>query len=49
MDSNIIRKAFVMSIYPEFHHEYKKRHDEIWPELMDVLKNMAQVDILFFR
>lgn len=38
MESNVIRKAFVMSVYPDCHQEYKKRHDEIWPELTEVLK-----------
>lgn len=37
MTSNIIRKGFVMSIFPEYHNEYKRRHDEIWPELTEVL------------
>ncbi len=34
----MIRKAFLMSVNPEAHAEYKKRHDEIWPELADTLK-----------
>lgn len=37
MVSNVIRKAFVMSVYPDCHEEYKKRHDEIWSELTEVL------------
>ncbi|MGL4393057.1 MAG: L-rhamnose mutarotase [Fusobacteriaceae bacterium] len=35
----MIRKAFLMSVNPDKHLEYKKRHDEIWKELVDVLKN----------
>ncbi len=35
----MIRKAFLMSVNPESHAEYKKRHDEIWPELADTLKS----------
>jgi L-rhamnose mutarotase len=27
-----------MHVYPQFHDEYKKRHDEIWPELVEILK-----------
>lgn len=33
----MIRKAFLMSVDPAAHAEYKKRHDEIWPELKSVL------------
>ncbi|WP_231570876.1 L-rhamnose mutarotase [Vibrio jasicida] len=36
---NLIRKAFVMQLNEECKAEYKKRHDEIWPELVDVLKS----------
>lgn len=35
----MIRKATLMYIYPEFQREYKQRHDEIWQELVDVLKS----------
>ncbi|MEF2072473.1 L-rhamnose mutarotase [Consotaella aegiceratis] len=34
----MIRKAFVMQVFPDRHDEYKRRHDEIWPELVQVLK-----------
>jgi L-rhamnose mutarotase len=34
----MIRKAFVMSVYPERHTEYAERHNSIWPELASVLK-----------
>lgn len=34
----MIRKAFLMSVNPDQHEEYKRRHDEIWPELVQVLK-----------
>lgn len=36
---NLIRKAFVMQLNQGSKAEYKKRHDEIWPELVDVLKS----------
>lgn len=32
------RHAFTMKLKPGFEEEYKKRHDEIWPELIKVLK-----------
>ena len=31
------RYAFRMRLNPGMHAEYKKRHDEIWPELVDLL------------
>lgn len=31
------RHAFTMKLKPEYEEEYKKRHDEIWPELQKVL------------
>ena len=32
------RRAFTMRIKPGFELEYRKRHDEIWPELSRLLK-----------
>lgn len=43
----MIKKAFVMQIAPDAHQEYQRRHDEIWPELVLTLKNMAHITILF--
>jgi L-rhamnose mutarotase len=34
----MIRKAFVMSVNPDFEIEYEHRHRPIWPELEAVLK-----------
>ncbi|MDR3412554.1 MAG: L-rhamnose mutarotase [Formivibrio sp.] len=34
----MIRKAFLMSVHPDQHEEYQRRHDEIWPELAKTLK-----------
>jgi L-rhamnose mutarotase len=33
------RFGFKMKLLPGFREEYKKRHDEIWPELVQLLKN----------
>jgi L-rhamnose mutarotase len=33
------RFGFKMKMLPGFKEEYKKRHDEIWPELAKLLKN----------
>ncbi len=34
----MIRKAFVMSVHPQYVTEYEKRHNPIWPELEAKLK-----------
>lgn len=35
------RKAFKMFLLPGFEQEYEKRHDEIWPELSELLKQVG--------
>lgn len=34
----MIRKAFVMSVHPDQHAEYERRHNPIWSELEKLLK-----------
>ena len=33
----MIRKAFMMSVHPDQHEEYARRHDPIWRELEETL------------
>jgi L-rhamnose mutarotase len=33
----MIRKAFIMNVFAYCHDEYRKRHDEIWPEMVEML------------
>ena len=33
----MIRKAFKMSVHPDAHAEYERRHNPIWKELEDTL------------
>lgn len=33
----MIRKAFTLEVYPDKIAEYIKRHDEIWPEMVEML------------
>ena len=40
--------AFVMQLLPGFENEYKKRHDEIWPELVALLKKAGIHDYSIF-
>lgn len=40
--------AFKMKLKPGFRDEYRKRHDEIWPELKDLLQNNGVYDYSIF-
>jgi len=40
--------AFVMQLLPGFEAEYEKRHDEIWPELVTLLKEAGVADYSIF-
>jgi L-rhamnose mutarotase len=40
--------AFLMQLKPGFEAEYRKRHDEIWPELSAALTEAGIVDYSIF-
>lgn len=40
--------AFKMKLYKGFEEEYKKRHDALWPELEQLLKNSGISDYSIF-
>ncbi|MBI9100959.1 MAG: L-rhamnose mutarotase [Spirochaetales bacterium] len=40
--------AFKMKLKPGCRDEYKKRHDEIWPELKELLKSSGVFDYHIF-
>ena len=42
------RVAFKMKLKPGFEQEYKRRHDEIWPELEEVLSQAGVYDYSIF-
>ena len=42
------RIAFKMHLFEGFEAEYKKRHDEIWPELTNLLKETGISDYSIF-
>lgn len=44
----MIRAAFKMKLKPGFEAEYKKRHDEIWPELSKELTAAGVSDYSIF-
>jgi L-rhamnose mutarotase len=41
--------AFKMQLLPGFEEEYKKRHDDIWPELKVLLKGADIHDYFIFH
>lgn len=45
---DMIRNAFKMKLKPGFEDEYKKRHDEIWPELSEALTKAGIHDYSIF-
>lgn len=44
----MIRKAFVMQVYPDKHKEYIERHNPIWQELHAVLKSHGVANYSIF-
>ncbi|MCX6224390.1 MAG: L-rhamnose mutarotase [Bacteroidia bacterium] len=42
------RTAFIMKLKPGCEAEYKKRHDEIWPELAELIKESGVSDYSIF-
>jgi L-rhamnose mutarotase len=42
------RAAFTMRLKPGFQAEYKRRHDEIWPELVKELESAGVSDYSIF-
>lgn len=30
-------KGFKMRVYPEYHEEYERRHNELWPEMKEMI------------
>lgn len=46
----MIRKAFVFRIKPELKDDYKKAHDEIWPEMAKAIRDSGIRNYsIFFR
>ncbi|OWA35946.1 L-rhamnose mutarotase [Saccharibacillus sp. O16] len=44
----MIRKASVMKVYKEHHEEYRRRHDELWPEMELMLREHGMVEYSIF-
>lgn len=41
--------AWVLEVRPGYEEEYKKRHDKIWPEMCDALKDAGISNYNIFR
>jgi L-rhamnose mutarotase len=44
----MLRIAFKMKLFKGYEDEYKKRHDTIWPELKDLLKETGVTEYSIF-
>jgi L-rhamnose mutarotase len=44
----MLRQAFTMKLKPGFAAEYKKRHDELWPEMAQALRAAGISDFSIF-
>ncbi len=43
------RYAWVLEVRPGYEEEYKRRHDEIWPEMLGALKEAGIRNYSIFR
>lgn len=44
----MIRKGSIMKLFSGFEDEYKKRHSEIWPEMVEMLKKYGAQNYSIF-
>lgn len=44
----MIRKGIKMKVFKDFYDEYMKRHDEIWPEMVDMLREYGAKNYSIF-
>lgn len=44
-----MRSAWVMKLKPGQEAEYKRKHDEIWPEMVDLLKSQGVHNYSIYR
>lgn len=44
----MIKKAFCMQVYPDQHAEYQRRHEKLWPEMRQMLKEHGVIKYQIF-
>lgn len=44
----MLKKAFKMKVYPDKHEEYEKRHNQLWPEMKQMLKEHGAISYSIF-
>lgn len=44
----MIRKAFIMKVHEDQHEAYKLMHDEIWPDMVEMLKEHGLITYSIF-
>ncbi len=44
----MIKKAFCMQVYPDQHAEYQRRHEKLWPEMRQMLKEHGAIKYQIF-
>ena len=45
----MVQYAWIAEVRPGYEEEYKKRHDEIWPEMVEILKEAGIRNYSIFR
>ena len=48
-ENNMSNYAWVLEVRPGYEEEYKKRHDEIWPEMVEMLSDAGLRNYNIFR
>jgi L-rhamnose mutarotase len=48
-EAAMARYAWVLEVRPGYEEEYKRRHEEIWPEMVETLKEAGVRNYSIFR
>ena len=48
-EATIAQYAWVLEVRPGYEEEYKRRHEEIWPEMVEALKEAGIRNYSIFR
>ena len=42
-------KSLCMQVYPDQHAEYQRRHEKLWPEMRQMLKEHGAIKYQIFK